>query len=128
MLVFPNHAGVVQPQEASVTWFGAEDCAMLDLLHCLPMQSVTNASFGPLIAYLVPGATVLFGVSRFSPTLRTWFAATPIDSPTIGGFLYLTLASLTAGMTITAVRWAVLDTVNGWTGLRLPPLDFSKLG
>ena len=58
---------------------------------------MTRDTFGPLIAYLVSGATVLFGFSQFSPTLRTWFAVTPADAPTIGGFLYLTVASLAAG-------------------------------
>jgi hypothetical protein len=47
------------------------------------MQSVSDTNFGPLIAYLVPGATVLFGASQFSATLRLWFAATPADAPTI---------------------------------------------
>jgi hypothetical protein len=45
------------------------------------MESVTNANFGPLIAYLVPGATVLVGFSQFSPVLRSWFGATPADAP-----------------------------------------------
>lgn len=92
------------------------------------MQSVNRDTFGPLIAYLVPGATALFGFSQFSPTLRTWFAVTPADAPTIGGFLYLTVASLAAGMTVSAIRWAVVDTLHSLTGLPLPPLDFSLLG
>ena len=85
-------------------------------------------TFGPLIAYLVPGATVLFGFSQFSSTLWTWFAVTPADAPTIGGFLYLTVASLAAGMTVSAFRWAVVDTLHSLTGLPLPLLDFSRLG
>jgi hypothetical protein len=92
------------------------------------MQSVTNDNFGPLIAYLVPGATALLGVSPYSPTVRSWLSLPPTDAPTIGGFLYLTVASLAAGMTVSAVRWAVIDTVHAWTGLRVPPLAFSKLG
>jgi hypothetical protein len=31
-------------------------------------------------------------------------------------------------MTVTAVRWALIDTLHGYTGLPLPPLDFSRLG
>ena len=91
------------------------------------METVTNANFGPLIAYLVPGATVLAGFSPFSPVLRSWFGR-PADAPTIGGFLYLTVASIAVGMTVNAVRWAVIDTVHAYTGLPLPPLDFSRLG
>jgi hypothetical protein len=92
------------------------------------MQSITDANFGPLIGYLVPGATVLLGFSQFSPTLSSWFATTPADAPTIGGFLYLTVASIAAGMTVSAIRWAVVDRLHSWTGVRLPALDFSKLG
>ncbi len=92
------------------------------------MQSVTNDNFGPLIAYLVPGATVLFGLSQFEPALQSWFAVNPTQAPTIGGFLYLTIASIACGMVVSAVRWAVVDTLHHITGLPLPPLDFSKLG
>jgi len=92
------------------------------------MESVSNANFGPLIAYLVPGATVLAGFSPFSPILRTWLGAAPADGPTIGGFLYLTVASIAVGMTVSAVRWALVDTLHSYTGLPLPPLNFSRLG
>lgn len=92
------------------------------------LQSVTNENFGPLIAYLIPGATVLLGASEFSPALRAWLAVTAADAPTIGGFLYLTLASLGAGMTVSAIRWLVIDSLHAWTGIRPPALDFGKLG
>lgn len=92
------------------------------------MQSVSNDTFGPLIAYLLPGVTALLGLSQFSPALRSWFATSPADAPTIGGFLYLTVASLAVGMTVSAIRWVVVDTLHERTGVRMPPLDFSKLG
>ena len=63
------------------------------------MHTLSNSNFGPVVAYLVPGATALLGFSPFSETLRSWFAATPDGTPTIGGFLYLTVASLAAGNT-----------------------------
>ena len=91
------------------------------------MQSVSNANFGPLIAYLVPGATALWGLSRFSAPLRSWFAFTAVDAPTISGFLYLTVASLAVGMTVTAIRWASVDLFHAKTGLRPPALDFARL-
>jgi hypothetical protein len=58
------------------------------------MQSVSNDNFGPLIAYLVPGMTVLAGVSPFSPTFQGWFATASAAAPSLGGFLYVTVASL----------------------------------
>lgn len=105
---------------------GAAWYAERAFFRCL--QSISNANFGPLVAYLVPGATVLVGASQFLPTVRAWLAATPADAPTIGGFLYLTIASLAAGMTVSAVRWALIDTLHSCTGLAMPAMNFSKLG
>ncbi len=91
------------------------------------MQSVSNDNFGPLVAYLVPGATTLWGVSQFSPGIQAWFTLTPANAPTISGLLYLTIVSLAVGMTISAIRWAVVDQLHLWTGLQAPQLDFSQL-
>jgi hypothetical protein len=92
------------------------------------MQSVTNDTFGPLIAYLIPGAVALVGLSPYLPSVEAWFAATPENAPTIGGFLYLTVASLAVGMVLNAIRWAVIDTLHARTGIPPPPSDFSRLG
>ncbi len=92
------------------------------------MQSISNDTFGQLIAYLVPGATALYGCSLFSPTLQSWFATTATSAPTLGGFLYLTVAALAAGMVINALRWTVVDTLHGLTRLSLPPMNFAHLG
>lgn len=98
-----------------------------DLRYGRPVKDVTSNNFGVLIAYLVPGATALWGLSSFSPSLRAWFASTPSDAPTISGFLYLTVASLAVGMTVTAIRWACVDLIHAATGLAAPDLDFAQL-
>lgn len=92
------------------------------------VSDFSRDNFGALIAYLVPGATILWGLSEFSPVLRGWFASTPPDAPTLGGFLYLTVASLAAGMTVSAVRWTVMDKLHSLGGVKPPLLDFSLLG
>jgi hypothetical protein len=92
------------------------------------VNSVTNDTFGPLVAYLVPGATVLWGLSPFSPTLHAWFAGWSETALTIGGFLYLTVAAVATGMIVSAIRRAVVDTLHAWTGLPPPSLDFARLG
>lgn len=92
------------------------------------MQSVSNDTFGPLVAYLVLGATVLWGLSPFSPPLLALFVASSATAPTIGGFLYLTVAAIAAGMIVSAIRWAVIDTLHARTGLPPPSLNFARLG
>jgi len=91
------------------------------------LQPINSDTFGPLIAYLVPGVTVLLGLSQFSPMLQSWFSTVPANAPMIGGFLYLTVASLAAGMVVSAVRWALVDTRHSWTGLPLPTWPWSQL-
>ena len=92
------------------------------------MNENASDNFGLFVAYLIPGATVIWGLSQFSPELQSWFAATPQNAPTIGGFLYLTVASLAAGMIVSAIRWVIMDSIHARTGLAMPRLDFSRLG
>ncbi len=87
--------------------------------------SVTN--FGLLIAFLLPGFVALWGLSYVSEPVRSWFGASPEQSPSVGGFLYVTLASIVAGLTVSTVRWIVIDTVHHCTGITRPAWDFSRL-
>lgn len=92
-----------------------------------PMTTVSDRNFGLLIAYLVPGFTALWGISYFSVTVDAWLTGSGVDGPTIGGFLYVTLASVAAGMTVSAVRFHVIDRIHHWTGIQQPVWDFAKL-
>lgn len=69
----------------------------------------------------MPGATALWGFSRFSASLRSWFAFTAVDAPTISGFLYVTVASLAVGMTVAAIHWASIDLLHAKTGMPIVP-------
>ena len=91
------------------------------------MREITSDNFGLLIAYLVPGFTVLLGVSYFSETAAAWLRGASAAGPTIGGFLYVTLASVAAGMTCSAVRFHIVDRIHSWTGISHPRWDFTKL-
>ena len=51
----------------------------------------------------------------------------PATAPEVGDLLYATLASLAAGVTVSAVRWAVIDTLHHHTGLRPPRWNFALL-
>ena len=81
--------------------------------------------FGLLIAYVVPGFLALFGASYFSPEIRVWIGHPPADAPTLGGFLYMTIASVICGLTLSTVRWMVIDSIHHRTGIRRPAWDFS---
>lgn len=91
------------------------------------MKDVTSSNFGLLIAYLLPGFATLWGISYVSLPVRAWLGAGPENAPTVGGFLYVTLASVAAGMTVSATRWLLIDTLHHMTGIARPSWDFGKL-
>jgi len=91
------------------------------------MRELSGRNFGVLIAYLLPGFVSLWAVAMFSPAVDSWLSSTPNAQPTVGGFLYTTLGSLSGGLTVSAVRWAVVDSFHHATGLISPEWDFSKL-
>ena len=82
------------------------------------MKDVSPGNFGVLIAFVLPGFVVLWGVSYFSATVRLWLSGAG-TTPTIGGFMFGTLASVAAGVTVSTVRWLVIDKIHHWTGIRL---------
>jgi hypothetical protein len=89
------------------------------------MKEVSQKNFGLLIAYVVPGLVALWGVSYFSDTVKLWLTTADGASPSVAGFLYVTLGSLACGLTVGAVRSVTIDPIHHWTGLRPPDLDFS---
>ncbi|QDT27863.1 hypothetical protein Enr10x_31980 [Gimesia panareensis] len=89
------------------------------------MKDVSPGSFGMLIAFVLPGFIVLWGVSYFSATVRLWLSGAG-TTPTIGGFMFGTLASVAAGVTVSTARWLVIDTIHHHTGIPRPNWDFSR--
>lgn len=86
-----------------------------------------DRGFGLTIAFLVPGFLCLVGLSAFSPALAGWLSAEPSREPSLGGFLYVVLGSLAAGLIVSAVRWAAIDTLHHATGIVRPDLNFRRL-
>ncbi len=91
------------------------------------MNSLSTQNFGLVIAYLLPGFVALWGVSYFSPTVDAWISASQPNAPTVAGFMYVTLASLAAGVTVSAVRWAIIDHLHHATGIVPPAWKFANL-
>lgn len=91
------------------------------------MRDVTNQNFGYLISYILPGFVALWGVSHLAPTISGWLGADGASGPTVGGFLYVTIGSVGAGLLCSTVRWMVIDAFHHRTGIKKPEWNFATL-
>ncbi|OWY64930.1 hypothetical protein B7486_44595 [cyanobacterium TDX16] len=91
------------------------------------MGELSARNFGLVIAYLLPGFIAVVALSGPIPEVASWLAASPEGQPTVGGFLYVTVTSLAAGMFVSSVRWLTIDSLHHRTGVKPPTWDFSKL-
>lgn len=91
------------------------------------MSDLSGKNFGLLIAYVVPGFVVLWGLQPVSLTIQSWLVASPAIPSGIEALFFVTVASIALGMTTSAFRWAIVDTLHAWTGLPRPVWDDAKL-
>jgi len=78
-------------------------------------------------AYILPGFVALWGVAYFSPTVAGWITASQDGAPSVAGFMYVTLASLGTGLTVSGVCWLVIDRIHHLTGLTRPAWKLGNL-
>jgi hypothetical protein len=84
------------------------------------------SNFGLVIAYVLPGFTALQGFPLISPGQTAWGAGGD-PNPPLTAFLSGTVMALAAGLTVSAVRWLLIDRLHHRTGLRMPERDFAML-
>jgi hypothetical protein len=85
-----------------------------------------GSNFGLLIGYVLPGFTALQGLPFLSGSAAAW-GATAGGAPTVPGLLSGTAEAIAAGLTVSTVRWLLIDTLHHRTGLRPPAWDFAQL-
>lgn len=83
-------------------------------------------NFGLVIAYVLPGFTALQGFPLLAPTSTAW-GTSGDPNPPLTAFLSGTVMALAAGLTVSAVRWLVIDKIHHKTGLRRPTRDYALL-
>jgi hypothetical protein len=79
------------------------------------------------MAYIIPGYTALQGLPFLSNSSPAWGAVGGEVSLTLPSFLSGTVAAIAAGLTVSTVRWLLVDTFHHRTGLRPPRWDFALL-
>lgn len=93
----------------------------------LALKDVTTANFGLLIAYVIPGFILLWGLEPYSATLQGWLTQSTSESATVAGFLYVTVTSVALGMLCSTVRWLIVDRIHHVTGVTEPRWNFRDL-
>ena len=91
------------------------------------MRDVTTNNFGLLIAFVLPGFILLWGMAPYSSTISGWLGQATSNAPTVGGFLYVTLASVGVGQLVSTLRWLLIDSLHHATGIEKPNWSFRQL-
>lgn len=91
------------------------------------MTDVVGTHFGLVIAYVLPGFLTLWGLRYLFPEVQRWLSSAPSSFANLDIVLFVTLASVAAGLVISAVRWVVIDNLHAASGLRRPNWDDSQL-
>lgn len=88
------------------------------------MTDISARNFAFLTVYVIPGFVVVASLAPHSPILQSWLGLSVQHAPTVGGFLYITLASVGAGNVVSIIRWLVIDAIHHRTGVAHPNLNF----
>ena len=91
------------------------------------MTELTDKNFGLLIAYVLPGFVTLWTLKDVNPLVSEWLSPSPTIPAGLESLFFVAMASTTAGLTISAIRWAFVDTLHHFTGLPRPVWDDSRL-
>jgi hypothetical protein len=91
------------------------------------VKDVTAANFGLLIAYVLPGFVLLWGLEPYSETVQTWMGQSSSANAGVGGFLYITVASVGVGQVVSTIRWLMIDRIHHATGIERPNWNFARL-
>ncbi|MGZ5005327.1 MAG: hypothetical protein ACXV8H_07395 [Chthoniobacterales bacterium] len=96
------------------------------------MKDISDKNFGVLIGFCLPGFILLYALSFSFLEVKDWLATSAAkDSLSVGGFLYSTLASLSLGLLLSAIRWFTVDStlkLEYWMrGQQIPFIDISRL-
>lgn len=91
------------------------------------MTDFSGKHFGLLIAYVLPGFIAIWGAQPLSPMITNWLSVTPALPAGLAAVVFVGMASVAAGMTVSAARWLVVDSAHAWTGLPRPQWDDAAL-
>ncbi|MBX9579629.1 MAG: hypothetical protein K2X87_04910 [Gemmataceae bacterium] len=91
-------------------------------------DETSDTAFGLFICYLLPGFTALYGVPFSAGGLPVWGTVPGVVAPSGPEVVVAAVQAAAAGLTVSTVRWLLLDPLHHRTGVRPPAWDFAVLG
>src|SRR5437016_2223014 len=91
-------------------------------------METTSRQFGLAIAFLLPGFIGLGGLVLLIPAVAGWLQ--PVAYQGAAGIappIYAVFAAIAMGMTLSCIRWIIIDHIHHWTGVTPPAWDFAVL-
>lgn len=79
------------------------------------------------MAYVLPGFTAIHGLPIIANSSAVWGTAASAADASFTTFVSGTVEAIAVGLTVSVVRWLIVDTLHHRTGLRPPPWDFALL-
>jgi hypothetical protein len=89
-------------------------------------KDFTSTSFGYIIAFLLPGVTVIYAGTFYFSGMRSTMDTFERSGSNIGLFLLITLAALAIGLILTPIRALIYEEALGGES-KLEKSDFQKL-
>ena len=89
-------------------------------------QEISDTTFGLFIAYLLPGLTAMYGLP-YGIVGPEWQALATNPNLAIPQLALILMTALAVGLTVSTVRWLVVDSFHHRTGVRSRNWDFANL-
>jgi hypothetical protein len=91
------------------------------------MKDISNSNFGLLIAYALPGFVVVWALDGAWAPLAVCSDASCNTAASMYSFFNTTIASLAAGMGVSAIRYVMIDSLYSALGISRPDVDGTRL-
>ena len=91
-------------------------------------RSISELTFGTVLAFVAPGFLGLLAVSYQLPAARAWIEVAQSSEQSVGVFLFVALASIICGVIISGLRDLSVNVLFCWIGKQCGLFELPKTG
>jgi hypothetical protein len=90
-------------------------------------QETSDTTFGLFICYILPGLTAQYGLPFGTPASGGWATLAGDANLPLPQLLVVLAQAVAVGLTVSTVRWLLVDTLHHRTGVKPVAWDFAAL-